>query len=271
LKGVEIMKIRLLVSLVLLLSFSFSSSVLAEGKQQQKPKIPSAVMEISKENTYPNPTQDLPYLQPSELTKSLIASSDVPIENPDLIRILNESTISDAPLAFGYRATIYLGDWALNYESTETATNWEYQKINTNYQDNRGGKAPVQVHYKQEAQKSVKGGLTAKVPESEHVKKMMLLKAMQKTNLPLSFDTIIGAGTKKDQVYNIPPKKLGYLYAYAPAVNEKGKVTYGEVYLVLKGNKKSIVVKNITSQGIGAWIPLQDHASFGFVTSNQPR
>jgi peroxiredoxin family protein len=228
-------------------------------------------MEISKENTYPNPTQDLPYLQPSELTKSLIDTSDVPIENPDLIRILNESTISDAPLAFGYRATIFLGHWALSYESTETATNWEYQKINTNYQDNRGGKSPVQVHYKQEAQKSIKGGLTAKVPESEHVKKMMLLKAMQKTNLPLSFETIIGAGTKKDQVYNIPSKKLGYLYAYAPAVNEKGKVTYGEVYLVLKGNKKSIVVKNITSQGIGAWIPLQDHVSFGFFTSDRPR
>ncbi|WP_226669975.1 YfkD famly protein [Metabacillus litoralis] len=264
------MKKTFLASLVLLLSLSFSSAVLAEGKTE-KPKIPSSVMDISKENTYPNPTQDLPFLQPSELTQQLIDTSDVAIENPDLIRILNESTISDAPLAFGYRATIYLGQWALNYESTETATNWEYQKINTNYQDNRGGKSPIQIHYKQEAQKTIKGGLTAKVPEADDVKKLMLLKAMQKTKLPLSFETIVGAGTKKDQVYNIPSKKLGYLYAYAPAVNEKGKVTYGEVYLVLKGNKKSIVVKNITSQGIGAWIPLQDHTSFGFVTSDQPR
>lgn len=264
------MKKAMLVSLVLLLSLSFSSAVLAEGKTE-KPKMPNSVMDISKENTYPNPTQDLPFLQPSELTQQLIDTSNVTIENPDLIRILNESTISDAPLAFGYRATIYLGQWALNYESTETATNWEYQKINTNYQDNRGGKSQVQIHYKQEAQKSIKGGLTAKVPEADDVKKLMLLKAMKKTNLPLSFETIIGAGTKKDQVYNIPSKKLGYLYAYAPAVNEKGKVTYGEVYLVLKGNKKSIVVKNITSQGIGAWIPLQDHASFGFVTSDQPK
>lgn len=264
------MKIRLLVSLVLLLSFSFSSSAWAEGKQQ-KQKIPGSVMELTKENTYPNPTQDLPFLQPSELTQTLIDTSSVPIENPDLIRILNESTISDAPLAFGYRATIFLGQWALNYESTETATNWEYQKINTNFQDNRGGKSPIQIHYKQEAQKQVKGALTAKVPEADHVKKMMLLKAMKKTNLPLSWETIVGAGTKKDQVYNIPPKKLGYLYAYAPAVNEKGKVTYGEVYLELKGNKKSIVVKNVTSQGIGGWIPLQDHASFGFTTADQPR
>ncbi len=269
-KGEESMKKLIFISLVLLFSFSVSHASYAEGKQQQI-KIPNTVMEITKENTYPNPTQDLPYLQPSDFTQSLIDTSDVPIENPDLIRILNESTISDAPLAIGYRATIYLGEWALNYQSTETATNWEYQKINTNFQDNRGGKGPFQMHYKQEAQKSVKGGLTAKVPEAEHVKKMMLLKAMKKTNLPLSFETIIGAGTKADQIYNVQPKKLGYLYAYAPAVNEKGKVTYGEVYLVLKGNKKSIVVKNVTSQGIGAWIPIQDHVSFGFVTADNPK
>ncbi|MDQ0231665.1 YfkD famly protein [Metabacillus malikii] len=264
------MKKKLFLTIIMVLSLICSQSALAKG-QQQKPKIPDTVMEISKENTYPNPTQDLPYLQPSELSQALIDTSTVPIENPDLIRILNETSISDAPLAFGYRATIYLGEWALNYESTETATNWEYQKINTNFNDNRGGKSPIQMHYKQEAQKSIKGGLTAKVPEAEHVKKMMLLKAMKKTNLPLSFETIIGAGTKTEQIYNVPRKKLGYLYAYAPAVNEKGKVTYGEVYLVLKGNKKSIVVKNVTSQGIGAWIPLQDHVTFGFVTTDQPK
>lgn len=52
---------------------------------------------------------------------------------------------------------------------------------------------------------------------------------------------------------------LGYLNGFAPAVNEKGNVTYGEVYLMLKGSKKSIVIKNVTSQGISAWIPIQDH------------
>ncbi|MCA1032615.1 YfkD family protein [Bacillus timonensis] len=238
---------------------------------ENKFKVPNSVMDVSKENTYPNPTQDLPYLQPSELTKELIETSEVKIENPDLIRILNESSISTTPLAIGYRATIYLGQWPLNYESNETNTNWEYQKINTNYFDNRGGKSPYQIHYKQESQKHVKGGLTAKVDKAEDVKKMMIIKAANKTKLPLSFDTIIGAGTKKDQIYNIPPKKLGYLYGYAPAVNEKGKVTYGEVYLVLKGNKKKIVVKNVTHQGIGAWIPVQDHVSFGFIASDLPR
>lgn len=234
-------------------------------------KLPSSVIDISKENTYPNPTQNLPYLQPSELAKQLLQSANVKIENPELIRLLNESSISSTPFAIGYEATIYLGQWPLNYESTETSTNWEYQKVNTNFIDNRGGKTAARLTYRQEMQKQVRGGLTASIPNEEDVKKMMLLTAMKKTNLPLSFSTWIGIGTKKEQAYNVPPKKLGYLYAYAPAVNEKGKVTYGEVYIVLKGNKKSIVVKNVTSQGIGAWIPVQDRLSFAFVASDVPR
>lgn len=237
----------------------------------QQVKIPNSVMNITKENTYPNPTQDMPKLQPSELTQELIDSSKVKIENPDLIRMLNETTVNSTPFAIGYRATIYLGQWPLHYESGETSPNWEYQKVNTNYYDNRGGKAPYQIHYVQEAQKIVRGGLTAKINNADDVKKMMLLKAMEKTRLPLAFETVIGGGTKKDQVYNIPPKRLGYLYGYAPAVNEKGKVTYGEVYLMLKGSKKMIIVKNVTSQGIGAWIPVQDHVSFGFAASERPR
>ncbi|WP_420842583.1 YfkD family protein [Fervidibacillus halotolerans] len=234
-------------------------------------KIPSSVLNVAKENTYPNPSQDLPKLQPSELTKELLETSNVKIENPDLILMLNESSISKPLLAFRHHATIYLGNWPLNYVSKETSANWEYQKINTNFYDNRSGKAPYKIHYVQEMQKIVKGGLTAKVPNASDVKKMMLLKATEKTGLPLSFDTIIGAGTKKDQYYNIPIRKLGYLDAYAPAINEKGTITYGEVYLVLKGGKKQISVKNVTSQGIGAWIPIQDHVSFKFNAVEMPR
>jgi len=201
----------------------------------------------------------------------LINSSGIEIENPELIRILNETTISTTPLAIGYRANIYLGQWPLKYDSSETSPNWEYQKINTNFYDNRGGNSPIRINYKQEAQKIINGGLTAEIQNAEEVKKMMLIEAAQKTKLPLSFKTIIGAGTKKDNAYNVPAKKLGYLLAYAPAVNEKGKVTYGEVYLVLKGSKKSIVIKNVTHQGIGAWIPVQDHVSYGFIVSDHPR
>ncbi len=242
-----------------------------EQKQQLSIPIPSSVLNITKENTYPNPVQDQPTLQPSELTQSLLDTSKIKIENPDLIRMLNESSVNSTPFAFGYRAIVYLGQWPLNYESTETAPNWEYQKINTNYFDNRGGRAPYQIHYVQEAQKVVRGALTAKIPKAQDVQKMMLLKAMEKSKLPLAFETVVGAGTKKDQIYNIPPKRLGYLYGYAPAVNEKGKVTYGEVYLMLKGSKRLLVIKNVTSQGIGAWIPVQDHISFGFMASERPR
>ncbi|MEI5908582.1 YfkD family protein [Bacillus spongiae] len=266
------MKIKWIVMMMLLSFLTFQSTAdAAKAKQEGKPKVPSSVLNIGKENTYPNPTQDLPYLQPSDLTQELIETSEVEIENPNLIRMLNESTMNKTPFSIGLRATIYLGEWPLNYESSETATNWEYQRVNTNFYDNRGGKGNYQIHYVQESQKVIKGGLTAKVSKADDVKKMMLLSAMEKTALPLSFQTIVGAGTKKDQVYHIPSKRLGYLYSYAPAVNEKGKVTYGEVYLMMKGTKKMIVVKNITSQGIGAWIPVQDHLSFGFLTSEQPR
>lgn len=63
-------------------------------------------------------------------------------------------------------------------------------------------------------------------------------------------------------------KQVGYLYSYVPAVNERGRVTYGEVYIVLKGGKRQILVQNVTQQGIGAWIPVQDHVSFRFHAGN---
>jgi len=242
-----------------------------EFPQKQTVQIPNSVITITKENTYPNPAQNLPKLQPSELTAELLKTSKEEIENPDLIKMLNETSVNSTPFAFGYRAVIYLGRWPLNYQSSETSPNWEYQKINTNFFDNRGGNANYQIHYVQEQQKVVRGGLTAKIPKAEQVKKMMLMAASEKTNLPLAFETIVGAGTKNDRIYNIPPKRLGYLYAYAPAVNEKGKVTYGEVYLMLKGSRKQLIVKNVTTQGIGAWIPIQDHVSFGFTAVEHPR
>ena len=271
-------KLFSIIMLGFLFMFSFLPSSFAEKghvKTQQskavKYYIPNSVKNIAKENTYPNPTQDMPTLQPSDLTENLLNSTKVKIENPDLIKMLNETSINSTPFAMGYRAIIYLGQWPLNYESTETSPNWEYQKINTNYYDNRGSRTLYQIHYVQEAQKLIRGGLTAKIPNSEDVQKMMLREAMNKTKLPLAFETVYGLGTKNDQIYNIPEKRLGYLYAFAPAVNEKGKVTYGEVYLMLKGNKKVIVVKNVTSQGIGAWIPIQDHVSFSFAAMERPR
>ncbi|WP_088067410.1 YfkD famly protein [Gottfriedia luciferensis] len=234
-------------------------------------KVPGSAANVTKENTYPNPTQDLPELQPGELARKLLDSSNVKIENPSLIRMFNESSVSKAPFAVGYNAKIFLGVWPLNYESNETTINWQYKKINTNFLDNRGEKSYKRVKYYQNSQQVIRGGLTAKVRNSDEVIKLMMHDASEKTTLPLAFQTVIGAGTKNERFYNVPPKQLGYLYTYAPAVNEKGKVTFGEVYLILKGNKKSLQVKNIVSQGVGAWIPVQDYVSFGYITSPHPR
>ncbi|HEX6923099.1 MAG TPA: YfkD family protein [Bacillales bacterium] len=245
----------------------------AKGEKQggKEVKIPDYVVNISKENTYPNPTQDLPHLQPSSLAHELLDTVDVKIENPTLIRMLNETSIHTTRASIGFQAKIFLGEWPLSYESEETNVNWEFRQVNANKVDNRGGKSAHKVHYKQEKEQRVSGDLTAKVNNSDEVKKMMMMAATEKTGLPLAFQTVIGKGTQKDQVYNVPPKKISYLYAYVPAVNEKGKVTYGEVYLVLTGSKMKLEVKNITHQGIGAWIPIQDHLALKYVTGQEPR
>ncbi len=264
---------RLIVFLMILAIMSYPMHGFAEEKEKQEKgfEIPNSVLNISKDNTYTNPTQDLPHLQPNELARELIDSTDVTIENPDLIRILNESTINYTKLAFGFRAAIYLGEWPLSYRSDSTEVNWEYQKVNTNYVDNRGGRDVHKLSYFQEQQKKVAGGLTAKLPNSEAVEKMMMIKAAEHTNLPLAFETVIGQGTRKSQTYNVAPRQLGYLHSYVPAAKEKGVVTYGEVYLTFKGGKRELEVKNVTQQGTGAWIPVQDHLSYTFIAANQPR
>ncbi|KGX88164.1 YfkD famly protein [Pontibacillus litoralis] len=238
------------------------------AEQEKKPKdesaIPSHVLNISKENTYPNSTQDQMTLKPSELTQELLEGSEEEINNPRLMKMLNETTLNPSPIAIGYRGMIYMGHWPLNYETKETSVNWQYQKINENRLNNQGGDESKKLTYKQEDEKHIKGGLTTKISDAQDIKKMMLLKAQENTDLPLAFHTVVGKDTKKDNSYGIPPKKIGTLQAYAPAVNEKGMVTFGEVYMQLKGSSKKVVVKNVTKQGIGAWIPIQDHVSYSF-------
>ncbi len=102
---------------------------------------------------------------------------------------------------------------------------------------------PKKISYHQEEQKEIKGALTNKIAKPEQIKQMMLLKAKEKTKLPLSYQTTIGKGTKKDQTYAVPTDKYGYLHAYSPAISEKGQVTFGEVYIQLKGSKKKIIIK----------------------------
>ncbi len=256
-----------LVLLLLTLTLLFPVSAFAAEKKEKSKgefEIPSHVLNISKENTFPNSTEDQEVIEPSELAKELMDNVKVPIKNPDLIKMLNESALRPSPIAIGYRGMIYLGRWPLNYHSTETTINWEYQPINENELNNLGGDTNQTLNYVQQEQKEIKGALTNKIANPDDVKKMMLLTSKDKTKLPLSYETIIGKNTKKSNSYNVPVKKLGKLESFAPAVNEKGQVTFGEVYLELKGSKKALVIKNVTKQGIGAWIPIQDHVSFSY-------
>lgn len=159
-------KLTILMACLYALIFPILSSA-EEQKDAKKSKdpfeIPSHVLDISKENTYPNTTENQEVIEPSELTKELMEGTDIPIKNPDLIKMLNESTLDPSPVAIGYRGMIYLGRWPLNYESLETNINWEYQKINTNELNNLGGDANQVMNYVQQEQKEIKGALTNKI------------------------------------------------------------------------------------------------------------
>lgn len=225
-------------------------------------KMPNHVLNISRENTFPNPAADQEVVEPSKETKELLESSEIKVENPELVRMLNESTIKPSPVAVGYRAEIYLGHWALDYKSAETSVNWQYRKINMNELRNFEGGESKKMHYAQKAETTVKGALTNQIKHAGDVRKMMLLRAKEKTKLPLADQAVFGKGTKTSNEYAVPVEKTGQLNAHAAAVNERGEVMFGEVYLVLKGSKKYLIAKNVTKQGIGGWIPVQDHVSF---------
>lgn len=253
----------LVIAFVLMLPIS---SISAKEKSEPKESfdIPDHVFSLTKENTFPNTTEDQEMIEPSKLTKSLIDEQEIVIENPDLIKMLNETSLKPSPFAIGYRGMIFLGRWPLNYKSEDTTINWEYQQVNSNELNNTNGDLGQVMSYNQVEKKEVKGALTNKVTHAEDIQNMILLKVKAKTKLPLSFQTVFGQHTKIDNAYNIPVNKHGILNAYAPAVNEKGQATFGEVYIELKGKQKSIVIKNVTKQGVGAWIPIQDHVSLSF-------
>ncbi len=269
------MKRRTIVFICLIIlwigSLDSSQLVHADKKSKKEDKeesftLPKNVLSIQKENTFPNVTEDMELIEPSKATKELLQANKVKIENPDVIKMLNESVITPSPLAIGYRANIYLGRWPLYYESENTSVIWDYQEINKNNLNNQGGETVQELRYIQQEEREVKGALTNKTAHASMIKQMMLQSSQRKTSLPLAFSTVFGANTKLDHFYNVQKDKSGTLQAYAPAVNEKGKVVSGEVYIQLKGSGKEIVIKNVTKQGIGAWIPIQDHVSFSFQT-----
>lgn len=239
----------------------------AEREKAEEKEIPnflSSVLDISDENTYSNTLMNEEQPNPNELTKSLLNDADIQIHNPKLIKMLNETDLRPSPIAIGYRGMIYMGKWPIKYETKEHTTNWNYQKINTNQKDNQDGYETEKMHYVQEKEKTIQGALTTKVEASDQVKSMVLAEAQKQSDMPLSFHTVVGKGTDMNLHYGVPRKEVGILETYAPAVYEKGKVTFGEVYLKLKGSNKELVVQNITEKEVGAWIPVQDHISITY-------
>src|SRR5690625_1746534 len=194
--------------LIFTLFIAKEATVFAEEQEKEEQfTLPKNVLSISKANTFPNITQDFEVIEPSEMTNELLEDVTISIDNPELIKLLNESTINPTPIAFGYRAAVYLGRWPLHYESENTSVIWDYQQINENEINNIGGEEVQEIRYIQQEEKETKGALTNKIENPEIIQKMIIQKAKQKTALPLSFSTVVGINTKLDNFYNVPVNK----------------------------------------------------------------
>ncbi|SHN28256.1 YfkD family protein [Gracilibacillus kekensis] len=231
-----------------------------------KEEIPDQVTSIEKENTYTQMSEEDATIEPSDEVKELLEDAKIDIDNPVLIKLLNESTIKPSPFAFGYRANVYLGHWPLSYQSESSEVNWDFQMVNVNEINNVNGEKKEDLFYYQIEEKHVKGALTAKAEQSDQINQMILQQARAQHDLPLTFHAVVGKETKSSKTYSVPESKIGKLKAYLPAVKDTGQMTLGEVYLELKGSNKKIVIKNVTKQEIGAYIPVANHLTFTFET-----
>lgn len=238
--------------------------LLAKKEKNKSLTLPDSVISIEKTNTYTNTAEDIEIVEPNSFTKQLLEKTDVKVENPEIIKILNESTIKTTPISFGYNANIYLGRWPLRYQSENTEIIRDYAHVNTNELANKGTNEVQELTYKQEADKVVKGALTNKVDHQTIIKKMLLQKVKEKADFPLAYETRVGVNTKLNHLYNVDVEKVGLLDAYVPAIQEKGKILYGDIYVMSKGSHAHLEIKNLTKQEIGAWIPIQDYLSLSY-------
>src|SRR5690625_4479465 len=160
-------------SFIIILCLFLPTHILAKDTKSNEKNpfaLPKNVFTITKENTHKNTLDDESLIEPSDLTKELLDEAKVTITNQRLIKLLNETSIKPSPISFGYRGNIYLGRWALNYESEATNTNWEYQQINTNEINNIGGNREELLQYVQQGDKEVAGVLTSKIDSPEDVR-----------------------------------------------------------------------------------------------------
>ncbi|MGP4075355.1 YfkD family protein [Halobacillus sp. K22] len=242
------------------------AAVEAKQEDRMEHEMPGHVVSIAEENTYTNEPGGVEQkLKKESRTQELLKETNVNITNPKLIEMLNGTSITPSPFAIGYRGEIFLGRWPLAYNSKETTMNWKYQKINENELSNLSGLQTEKVSYEQIEEKKVQGGLATQISHSEQLRKMILLEAQKNTEFPLAFQTVFGKGTTHSRSYDVAVDYKGLLEAYAPALKEMGEAAFGDVYIQLKGSDKTVVVKNVTKQEIGAWIPIQNHISFRLI------
>src|SRR5690625_2647831 len=141
------------------MSFLVPTESLSKNKEKEDKgfHVPKNVLPIEKENTFPNTPEDIEMVEPSETVKQLLEGLSPSIDNPDLIKLMNESTLKPSPLSFGYRAEVYLGRWPLHYESESTSLNWDYQHINLNELNNQTGTDLQELRYQQQKEVMIKG------------------------------------------------------------------------------------------------------------------
>ena len=243
--------------LAVIFFFCLSTEVLAEVdfSTMIPEKIPSHVQSIEKENTVEQASRDLVVVEPADLTKKWLDGTDLAITNPYLIEQLNKTEVNQSIFAFGYSSEVYLGRWPLSYQSAESSVNWAYQKINDNFV------APGKPTYLQGEDRLISGGIQNKVSNSEQVQNMILANAKERIHWPIDFEANFGANTKK--VLSLGNESgADQLQAYAAAVKETGKITYGEVYLTMTGRKQALKINNIVEEELTTWLPVQNHLAF---------
>ncbi|BAM46741.1 YfkD family protein [Amphibacillus xylanus] len=243
--------------LPVIMFFCLTTEVLAEVDftTMLPEHIPSHVQSIEKENTANQKQRELLEVEPNEQTAKLLEKTEVKITNPHLIEQLNATEVNQSVFAFGYSSEVYLGRWPLSYQSVESSVNWAYQKIN----DNFIGDHPLT--YVQSEERHVSGGLQSKLANSDQVQNMILQDAQERIKWPIDYESTFGINTTK-QLPMTNDARAEQLEAYAAAVKEIGKVTYGEVYLKMKGRKQELKIKNIVEEEVIAWLPIQDHLAF---------
>lgn len=256
--------ILVMVLLVTIIYSPLSPSALAEQKKEKQLTLPKNIRSIAKSNTFPNLEEQLTIVEPSKLTEQLLEQISEPIENPELIALLNESTVKTTPFSIGYDAQIYVGRWPLYYISENSSVIWDYKHINTNELNNKHYKDGKELTYTQAKNEIVKGALMNQIDEPDMIKKLISHNINDKAPFSVSFSTEINEKTKLNDIYKVGANKVGILDAYVPAVKEKGQVVYGDVYIKSKGANIHLDITNVTKHSIGAWIPIEDHVALTY-------